>query len=139
MTGSRLFRWGLVLLAAGYIVAAMDERESVSSTTSRRNLGSRIVGGTKANPTRYPYFTYLDIVFDSGNYYRFCGGTLIAKDVVLTAAHCLDPSDWNETLAFVDAYVNSTSMSFTSYEYYRPASFYLIHPSYDWETALRAK
>ena len=39
----------------------------------------RIVGGDDASPGQFPYFVFLDIG---------CGGTLIAPDVVLTAAHC---------------------------------------------------
>jgi secreted trypsin-like serine protease len=39
----------------------------------------RIVGGTLVPPGLYPYFVQGDLG---------CGGTLVAKDVVLSAAHC---------------------------------------------------
>ena len=45
----------------------------------------RIVNGQDANPIdRYPYFVSLV----DRTYTHRCGGTLIAPDVVLTAAHC---------------------------------------------------
>jgi secreted trypsin-like serine protease len=135
MTGSRFLRLYLVLLAAGHAVSAldaMDEGESVASTTSRRNLNPRIVGGTKAEPTRHPYFTQLSISYLS--YTAGCGGTLIAKDVVLTAAHCLTPESYWDSVWSIDTWVNSTGFFDSPYEYARSASQYLIHPSYDSET-----
>lgn len=42
-----------------------------------------IVNGDQAEPGEYPHFVWL------GN----CGATLIAPDIVLTAAHCLDKTD----------------------------------------------
>ncbi|KAL7522734.1 hypothetical protein ACHAWX_007415 [Stephanocyclus meneghinianus] len=45
---------------------------------------SMIIGGSEAPPGRYPYAVFLE---DSES--PFCGGTLIAPDVVLTAGHCL--------------------------------------------------
>ena len=69
--------------------------------------GPRIVGGTPADPGAFPFH-----VNTIDNIY-FCGGTLIAPDIILTAAHCgggfldgvfiggilLDSSDAVETLA----------------------------------------
>ena len=48
----------------------------------------RVVGGVDAPRGRYPYIAGL---FD-GNFGPFCGGTLIAPNVVLSAAHCGSPS-----------------------------------------------
>ena len=45
----------------------------------------RIIGGQNAIRGRYPYIVTL--VDSTGTLY--CGGTLIAPDVVLTASHCL--------------------------------------------------
>ncbi|ACI64196.1 predicted protein [Thalassiosira pseudonana CCMP1335] len=44
---------------------------------------SRIIGGSEASSGRYSYTVSIQ-----DNLGHFCGGSLIAKDVVLTAAHC---------------------------------------------------
>ena len=47
-----------------------------------------VVGGSPALITSYPWMTQLELQED-GEKTTFCGGTLIAPRVVLTAAHCL--------------------------------------------------
>lgn len=46
-------------------------------------LKPRVVGGSTVARGAYPYFCRVD-----KNYYPHCGGTLVAPDVVLSAAHC---------------------------------------------------
>jgi len=47
-----------------------------------RGLGSRIIGGTPATEGEYPSFGTSDEANGT------CGGSLVAPDVALTAAHC---------------------------------------------------
>jgi secreted trypsin-like serine protease len=106
---------------------------STSSIIQRRNLSSRIIGGKIANRKRYPYYTYLDIEFQSG-LYSSCGGSLIARDMILTAAHCLGSVD--DPIVQIYAIVNYTRSigvtgSFTKYEFIREISKLIIHPKFD--------
>jgi secreted trypsin-like serine protease len=55
-----------------------------TNDTAKKDL--RIIGGMEATEDRYMY----TVSFLDGNNFAFCGGSLILKDVVLTAAHCLD-------------------------------------------------
>jgi secreted trypsin-like serine protease len=52
----------------------------------------RILGGTEASRNEYPYQVGI-ISSDSTNPNEengFCGGSLISKNAVITAAHCVD-------------------------------------------------
>jgi secreted trypsin-like serine protease len=50
----------------------------------QRSFGPRIFGGTEATPGRYKHYVSLR----HNVYGHFCGGTLLAPDTVLSAAHC---------------------------------------------------
>ncbi|KAL7465259.1 hypothetical protein ACHAXS_005591 [Conticribra weissflogii] len=65
------------------------------STSSNLFKDTRIIGGQEAVEDRYSYAVSLH-----GSRGHFCGGSLIAKDIVLTAAHCVS-SDGNEDIEVV--------------------------------------
>ena len=48
----------------------------------------KIVGGTETVPNEFPWQAIIQVEFVSGSY-ALCGGSLIADQWVLTAAHCL--------------------------------------------------
>ncbi|XP_065376314.1 chymotrypsin-like elastase family member 2A [Macaca fascicularis] len=49
---------------------------------------TRVVGGEEATPNSWPW--QVSVLYNSnGNWYHICGGTLIANNWVLTAAHCI--------------------------------------------------
>ena len=93
---------------------------------------SRIVGGTTASMSEYPYQVL--VYFDG----YMCGGSLISTQYVLTAAHCT-VNDAGETYApsAFQVYAglqNRGSLarnSFNPYFQYRTVSVVLTNPNYD--------
>ena len=90
---------GLLVLSVVPAVFGGDVRAPVSMNKERKLLSElvenmfperalRVVGGEPAPPGRYPYMAGL---FDGSLPVPECGGTLIAPNVVLSAAHCSTP------------------------------------------------
>lgn len=48
----------------------------------------RIVGGGEAARHQFPYQVGLVLHFDTGN--GWCGGSLVSKNYIMSAAHCID-------------------------------------------------
>ena len=66
------------------------------SFTTNQNLDTRIVNGNIAQQGRYPYYSYLHMIFRKQNesgveeeYGYTCGASLVAPNAVVTAAHCI--------------------------------------------------
>lgn len=66
-------------------------QNNVRELLSSQKITPRIVNGNDAAEGRFDYQALLGVV--SGESFRFhCSGTLIAPDIILTAAHCLTDS-----------------------------------------------
>jgi secreted trypsin-like serine protease len=63
-------------------------RHEPSGSANRGDFEAQVVGGTPVADGTYPFMAFLEIEFRNGSVSR-CGGTLIARDSVLTAAHCV--------------------------------------------------
>jgi trypsin len=125
----------LVLISSNCCYSSSLSSSSSASIATNdeesRRLGGRIIGGKNANPTRYPYYTYLDINFQS-NMVSLCGGSLVAPDMILTAAHCISSTD--DRITGITAKVNYTQDTGrkTGYEYIRKVTKQIRYPTYNW-------
>lgn len=83
--GVVLFIVTIVVVSIVLLVDTDKKKQQQQSSAEAQGLGSsRIIGGREANANRYPYtVTLINRINEHA-----CGGTLIARDVVLTAAHC---------------------------------------------------
>lgn len=86
--------------------------------------GTKIVGGVNANENQWPFITRLTVQFSTGQ--GLCGGTIIDKNWVLTAAHCCDGAHWIRA-TFGDLRFSSAD----SKQYTRSANKIVKHPKYN--------
>uniref|UniRef100_A0AAQ5YKY1 pancreatic elastase n=1 Tax=Amphiprion ocellaris TaxID=80972 RepID=A0AAQ5YKY1_AMPOC len=85
----------------------------------------RVVGGEVASPNSWPWQISLQYMVD-GYAYLACGGTLIARDWVMTAAHCVDSTrTWRVVIGEHDLYTNSGR------EQIKSVSQVYIHPKWN--------
>jgi trypsin len=65
---------------------------------------AQIIGGSDVTEGQYPWLVGLGAPGEGTAYERqFCGGTVIAEDVVLTAAHCVEESAAADLVVFSGA------------------------------------
>ncbi|SCK58896.1 Trypsin [Streptomyces sp. WMMB 714] len=84
IAGAAVGLTALGMTAAGNAMAGTDDvKASHSATAKKDGPSTKIVGGTPAEQGEFPWMVRLSMG---------CGGALFEKDVVLTAAHCVDGS-----------------------------------------------
>jgi secreted trypsin-like serine protease len=98
MSGNKVISGPLWATLAGVFVAAMVVaaffvfvQDGEAKQVADKNIYEpQIVGGTEVPNGKYPFMAFLEIISPKGG--GHCGGTLIDRDSVLTAAHCF--YDW---------------------------------------------
>ncbi|CAD7678328.1 unnamed protein product [Nyctereutes procyonoides] len=76
------------MLGVTVLAALLAYASSCGVPTFQPNLSARVVGGDNARPHSWPWQISLQYL-KNGVWKHTCGGTLIANNYVLTAAHCI--------------------------------------------------
>ena len=109
----------IMLFFASTVFAASDNINT--DTELLTDVGPLIVGGESAIPGEHPWMVYLSSSSSGRNAY--CGGSLIANDWVITAAHCIGSGT-----IYIAAGVYDRNTSNSSNTFVVQSSF--VHPSY---------
>ncbi|XP_048041600.1 tryptase-like [Megalobrama amblycephala] len=111
---------GIILL---YIAGSLGQLD----VCGRAPLSNRIVGGENATAGSWPWQVSIHVIGVGHN----CGGTLITKDWVLSAAHCFEDFGVSDTLMYFGR-LNQSGLN--PYETSRRASRIINHPNYNGST-----
>lgn len=110
----------LTLKSLLYLSITYASENNGEGTEHDRNLRMRVIGGTGASPTDYPWFAHI-----GGSR---CGGSLVSPEFILSAAHCLDSNIYQK--AIIGKYCkNSDNCGY--YKEMIPVTDVYVHPDWD--------
>ena len=100
--------------------------------TPSGHVGPRIIGGTPALAGDWPSIAALLTKSEDNAFFaQFCGGTLIAPRVVLTAAHCVVTNAGVVSADSLDVTVGALDLRVTTRAERIAVSEITVHPDYD--------
>ncbi|KAF0981037.1 hypothetical protein FDP41_012825 [Naegleria fowleri] len=108
---------------------------SPSSSNSPRSIS--IAGGSLASSHEFPFMASIQQVLSSTSSSHFCGGSVIAANFILTAAHCVYDNNGNIlSPSTVRVFAGSSSSSCTNLAScnYKNALTIIPHPNYNTNT-----
>ncbi|KAG2388057.1 hypothetical protein C9374_000907 [Naegleria lovaniensis] len=98
---------------------------------------TRVSGGTKASTNEFPFIVSIQYLTSSSSAEHFCGGSIIAPNFILTAAHCFYDDAGRlisaSNIVVVHGRTNVACSPLSSCSYVQ-AKTYTIHPSYSTST-----
>jgi secreted trypsin-like serine protease len=86
----------------------LDRNAGILNALTVSRLSPKIVGGRPAPPNKYPWMAALFFRDCSPSVCQFCGGALVRKNWVLTAAHCAAAVGDNTP---IDVFLGATQLS----------------------------
>ncbi|XP_051746581.1 trypsin-2-like isoform X2 [Ctenopharyngodon idella] len=117
-------KFNTALSVIGTILLSIEGSLSQLDVCGQAPLNNKIVGGEDATAGSWPWQVSIQSAKYGGH---FCGGSLISKDWVLSAAHCFQNS-----LGTIEIYLGRQSQSgLNPYEEFRTVSQVINHPNYD--------
>lgn len=134
--GDAMYRAFVATLSMFLVLAAFGCSEMIDPEVDAARFANPIINGNAPDHTKHDAVGSLHQMYRNAIYADyFCSGTLIAEDVVLTAAHCLDEARGGpnfKTMAPEDLAIQFTDDINTAVvEDFYFATETLIHPDYD--------
>ncbi|KAG5263246.1 hypothetical protein AALO_G00284200 [Alosa alosa] len=113
--------WNIVCVAVVLLLKSQDVSAQLD-VCGQATLNTRIVGGQDAPEGAWPWQASLHSGF------HFCGGSLINKDWVLTAAHCFPSTSTSGLVIYLG---RQTQQGSNGNEVSRTVTRVIRHPNYD--------
>merc|ERR1711970_1195882 len=119
---ANMFRFLLLTTLAALVLAELEPQPRYLEDSAEE----RVVGGEIAKPNSWPW--QISLQFKSGSrFYHTCGGSLIRRDWVMTAAHCVDRTrTWRVVLG-----EHNINVAGDVNEQFRSVDRVYIHPGWD--------
>ncbi|XP_073672627.1 trypsin-1-like [Garra rufa] len=120
-------KFNITLSAAGVILFYIAGSLCQLDVCGRAPLSNKIVGGENATAGVWPWQISIHLTVQNFDFGHFCGGTLITKDWVLSAAHCFQ---WFNASYIVMYFGRLNQSGSNPYEINMTASRIINHPNF---------